>query len=219
MKNIIRIAVIASVVALVAAGCNSSKKESGTEAKNIGENILFLEDKRFADDQENSANHINGEWQNGNNLVGNHKVYRIEMSMDAANEVKKLNGINEAYVMLADRNAYVAVSFGEAEVNEKANKAESRTNISQLHAADIEKHRKMYMKETDEGKLTEAIKEQIVAAVKKSQLSVEKVYVSAKPEFAGRMKSYMTDVMLGHSIQSYVAEFNGLVDRIFPPEK
>ena len=75
------------------------------------------------------------------------------------------------------------------------------------------------MKETNRfnvDDVTADMKERIAAEVKKMAPQIDHVYVSANPDFVSRMTSYMEDVRLGHPIQGFVAEFNALVERIFP---
>lgn len=69
---------------------------------------------------------------------------------------------------------------------------------------------------TRDAEVTADLKERIAAEVKKMAPQIDNVYVSANPDFVGRMASYMEDVRLGHPIQGFVAEFNALVERIFP---
>ncbi|TVX97938.1 YhcN/YlaJ family sporulation lipoprotein [Cohnella terricola] len=64
--------------------------------------------------------------------------------------------------------------------------------------------------------LTDEVKDKIVDQVKSLSPSVENVYVSANPDFAGRMEGYATNVKAGHPIQGFLAEFNALVERVFP---
>ena len=70
--------------------------------------------KRFANDQMNEMNRMNGVRLNSNNIVGLHKNYRLEMSKDIADHLASMKEINKAYVMLTDNNAYVAVSLASA---------------------------------------------------------------------------------------------------------
>ncbi|NBD27323.1 YhcN/YlaJ family sporulation lipoprotein [Paenibacillus glycinis] len=64
--------------------------------------------------------------------------------------------------------------------------------------------------------VTTAMKAQIASEVKKMSPSIKNVYVSANPDFVDRMGAYMADVKAGHPIQGFIAEFNAMVDRIFP---
>jgi len=64
--------------------------------------------------------------------------------------------------------------------------------------------------------LTNEVKDKIANQVKALSPSVENVYVSANPDFVSRMEGYAADVKAGHSIQGFLAEFNALVERVFP---
>lgn len=64
--------------------------------------------------------------------------------------------------------------------------------------------------------LTDAVKDKIADQVRGLSPSVENVYVSANPDFTGRMEGYANDVRAGHPVQGFLAEFNALVERVFP---
>ncbi|MBD3919827.1 YhcN/YlaJ family sporulation lipoprotein [Paenibacillus sp. PR3] len=64
--------------------------------------------------------------------------------------------------------------------------------------------------------LTEQVKSSIAAEVKRMAPGIDHVYISANPDFVDRMNGYWDDVKAGHPIQGFIAEFNAMVDRIFP---
>ncbi|WP_339279791.1 YhcN/YlaJ family sporulation lipoprotein [Paenibacillus sp. FSL W8-1187] len=64
--------------------------------------------------------------------------------------------------------------------------------------------------------LNEGFKTQVADAVRKSMPGIDKVFVSANPDFFSRMREYDNDAKQGHSIQPYLAEFNAMVERVFP---
>ncbi|XID95679.1 YhcN/YlaJ family sporulation lipoprotein [Paenibacillaceae bacterium WGS1546] len=64
---------------------------------------------RFADDEANMQNRINGRQRVNNGVVGMHGNSRLELSDKMADKIAAIPGISSAYVMLTDRNAYVAV--------------------------------------------------------------------------------------------------------------
>ncbi|QJD84011.1 YhcN/YlaJ family sporulation lipoprotein [Cohnella herbarum] len=68
----------------------------------------------------------------------------------------------------------------------------------------------------DHHSLAAAVKDKIADQVRVLAPSVENVYVSANPDFAGRMEGYSKDVKAGHPVQGFLAEFNALVERVFP---
>ena len=64
--------------------------------------------------------------------------------------------------------------------------------------------------------LTTDVKNKIEAVVRKHDPRIQNVYISANPEFHSRMQGYANDVNQGHPINGFIAEFNALVERIFP---
>lgn len=217
-----RMAAIAAGVLLgtMLAGCSEYQGDIGN--KNIRQNSIrydangnLIKDKRFANDQLNEMNRVNGRRLNSNNVVGSHRIHKMEMSNRIADRLTQMSDIKSSYVMLTDNNAYVAVSLDEGEPKGNA-KLMSRSNTGYMGEKGVNMSRRMSSLSTGEDKLTDAIKDQIAKEVKRLNPNVENVYVSANPDFVGRMNGYMNDVRLGHPIQGFVAEFNAMAERIFP---
>lgn len=208
------------LLSVMLTGCMEKQGDLGN--KNIRSNNIrkdangnLILDKRFANDQMNEMNRVNGRRLNSNNVIGSHKNYRMEMSGEMAEAITKFDAVKSCYVMLTDHNAYVAVSLAENEPNGDMKKM-SRTNSGYLGKEGAQMSRRMSSMSTGQNKLTDQLKDQIAKKIKHLRPSVEQVYVSANPDFVGRMNAYMNDVRLGHSIQGYIAEFNAMVERIFP---
>jgi YhcN/YlaJ family sporulation lipoprotein len=154
--------------------------------KNIRPNSVGMK-MRFANDQDNAQNRSrHGERMENNNVVGMHGNSRIQLSEKVANKISAMPGIASAFVMMTDHNAYVAV--------------QEDPHMMRAHSLP----------------LTEAMKDKIADQVKAVTLSTENVYVSTNPDFVQRMKGYASDVSNGHPIQGFLAEFNAMVERIFP---
>jgi len=203
-------------------GCSQYQGDLGN--KNIRPNSVkydafgnLIVDKRFANDQMNEANRMNGIRMNSNNLIGYHKNYRMEMNEKMANEITKLDAIKSSYVIVTDHNAYVAVSLDANEPKGNA-KMMSRTDGTRIGKDGVEMHRRLSTLSTGHDKLTETLKAEAAAAVRSVKPDIEHVYVSADPEFVGRMNAYMNDHKLGYPIQGYITEFNAIAERIFPAE-
>lgn len=202
------------------AGCMENHGELGN--KDIRSNSIrydangnLLKNKRFADDQMNEMNRVNGRRLNSNNVIGSHKNYRMEMSEKLAKEITNLGVVKASYVMLTEHNAYVAVSLDEGAPNVES-KMLSRTNNGYMGKEGADISRRMSSLSTGHAQLTDAIKGQIANKIKELNPSIEHVYVSANPDFVGRMTAYMNDVKLGHPIQGFIAEFNAMAERVFP---
>lgn len=214
MRNCILLFAGASLLLCVMlGGCSQYQGDLGN--KNIRPNSVKYDafgnliDKR-ADDQMNEANRLNELGMNSNNLIGSHKNGRIEMDEKIANEITKLDAVKSSYVVVTDHNAYVAISLDKNEPKGNA-KMMSRTDGKMLG-------KDGNALSTGHQKLTEAIKADAEACVRQIKPDIEHVYISADPEFVGRLNAYMNDVKLGYSIQGYIAEFNAMVERVFPAE-
>jgi YhcN/YlaJ family sporulation lipoprotein len=77
----------------------------------------------------------------------------------------------------------------------------------------VKQNHKLSTKSVD---LTDAFKDKVAEQVKSMSPSVENVYVSTNPDFTKRMQVYSQDAKAGHPIQGFLAEFNALVERVFP---
>jgi YhcN/YlaJ family sporulation lipoprotein len=204
------------------AGCMENHGELGN--KDIRSNSIrydangnLLKDKRFANDQMNEMNRVNGRRLNSNNVIGSHKNYRMEMSETIAKAITDMGAVKSSYVMLTDNNAYVAVSLDEMEPKAES-KMMSRTNSGYMGHEGTRMSRRMSSLSTGQHMLTNQMKDEIAKEVRRLKPSVEHVYVSANPDFVGRMNAYMNDVKLGHPIQGFIAEFNAMAERVFPPQ-
>ncbi|RAP77448.1 YhcN/YlaJ family sporulation lipoprotein [Paenibacillus montanisoli] len=253
------LAVSGAMLTTILTGCMENQGELGN--RNIRNNSVAYDmngnrilNTRFADDQMNERNRANGHRLNSNNIIGLHKNYRLEMSQDIANRLESLPEVNNAYVMLTDDNAYVAVSL-KSQADMRSTRARAlnvpsaptplsrtqqayqrpgmgKSRISAISTPNMRNFAAPSPTPTplttpapsttprpgslDRTDVTDALKDRVANEVKRMAPSVKNVYVSANPDFVDRMTSYMNDVRTGHPIQGFVAEFNAMVDRVFP---
>lgn len=120
-------------------------------------------------------------------ITGMHGNSKLQMDEKIAEKLAAMPEIESAFVTLGDRNAYVAV------MQERAGKGGSQS-----------------------AELGDAVKNKIADRVKSMAPSIENVYVSANPDFQSRMEHYAAEARNGHPIQGFVAEFNAMVERMFP---
>jgi len=169
-------------------------------------------DKRFANDQFNEQNRVNGRRLNSNNLVGSHQNYRMEASQDIAERIREAEGLGSVYVILTDRNAYVAVSrSGGGKQDDggaygmRSSRTASRAGLKDRAAG-------------GSGKAGGTLEERIAGYVKEMAPQIERVYVSEEPDFVSRMGEYVRTASRGEPIQGFIAQFNAMVERLFPAE-
>lgn len=218
MRNTWVVLSVGVVLSMLLGGCSVNQGDLGN--KNIRSNPIKLDangnlirDKRFANDGMNEMNRINGRMQLNNNLVGSHKNYRLEMSQTIADKITAIEEVKSAYVMLADNNAYVALSLAERSGELKGL---SRSELRRMDRDRIDESRRIASLSTAEEMLSPELKKNVKSVVKANRPAVEHVYVSANPEFVGRMTAYFNDAQLGHPVQKYIAEFNAMAERVFP---
>ncbi|MBW5447405.1 hypothetical protein GE107_15210 [Cohnella sp. CFH 77786] len=142
---------------------------------------------RFASDQANEQNRRMGGNRLNNNIVGVHDNYHLRTNDRIARELAAMPEVDAAYVLLTDHNAYVGIT-------------EKRAGGIAPQSADAG------------GRL----KDKIADRVKAMAPAVQNVYVTANPEFVGRVRYYNQAAGAGHPVQEYLTEFNALVTRIFP---
>jgi len=203
------------------AGCSTKQGHLGN--KNIQQNSIAYDmngnrimNKRFANDQMNETNRMDGRRLNSNNIIGAHKNYRLEMSSEIADRISEIEGVDRSYVMLTENNAYVAValkdSAGSGHSGTLTEKSVPKGRTAQSYIRPL-----MHMKSNETNiEVASEMKQRVGEKVKHMAPQIEHVYVSASPDFVHRMNAYADDVKLGHPIQAFITEFNAMVDRVFP---
>lgn len=125
---------------------------------------------------------------NNRNVAGLHDNTFFNLNDEMTDAVIHMPGVQSAYVMMTDRNAYVAVNRGSADI---------LTNGPQL---------------------PEALVSNVSNAIRSRSPSTSNVFVSEDPVLWSRMQAYTQAVREGYSLQRFVAEFNALVQQVFPDE-
>jgi len=182
--------------ALTLSGCLQNTGDVGN--KNIRPNAVNNERNlgdgtmrsRFANDQRNEMNRVNGSQRRNNNVIGLHGNSHMQLSNHIADKLAAMPEVDSAYVVTTDRNAYVAVT-------------QHRVG-NHVHGMGTG--------------LSNELKTKIADQVKSMSSATENVYVSANPDFADRMRNFAEETRSGHPIQGFITEFNALVERIFPAQ-
>lgn len=68
----------------------------------------------------------------------------------------------------------------------------------------------------NDNNLNDELKAKIAKNVQKAAPNVKNVYISANPDFVGRMTNYWDEVRAGNPIQGFASEFGEMVNRLFP---
>lgn len=208
--------------ALMIAGCTEMQGDVGN--RNIKEQRILKDgngnlviDRRFANDQLNEQNRVYGRRLNSNNLIGNHRNYRMEASQDIAGRIRQAEGLRDVYVILTDRNAYVAVNTrtGAGDRQRLGAAGDDGLPSSRTNSRAGLNNRASGGKT---GKSGGTLEERIARHVKEMAPQIERVYVSEEPDFVSRMSEYIRTSQRGEPIQGFIAQFNAMVERLFPAE-
>jgi spore cortex protein len=203
---------IAAAALIIASGCGADNEEGqqGTTNQNI-EPVRFqnnqdgLERNRNytlqRDLEEPNRTDINTRNINNTNDQNNGKVNRDDDNTDrydVANEAaelisKKIDVIDNAYVLTTDNNAYVAAELDTDSGNRNNNK-----NGDQL---------------------TDDVKEQIAAIVKSIDHNIDNVYVSTNPDFMDLVNNYSNDIDNGEPVEGFFDEIGNMIERVFPQNR
>lgn len=159
-------------------------------------------------------------------MQANHNNTRIENSQEIADQIAAMDGINDAYVLLTDRNAYVAVTINEDEdygrmgqinprqlgqdrmLNENG-RTEGVTHGSNLQFGEYN---------TMQNGITQMMKNRVADKVKSLKPEIVHVYVSANPDVTERLQSYVNKMEDGQPVEGFIEEFNAMVQKMFPQE-
>lgn len=161
----------------------------------------------------NNLRIVDGRGNGGNNGAGAHANSRMEMSQRIADRLATMAGVDAAYVMLMNRNAYVAIMQDRQGANGSRANGNNNKSRSQGRSGSKSTANAGGGKGAD---VTADLKDRIANQVKAMSPSTENVYVTANPDFVTHMQNYARDIGNGHPIRGLVDEFNSLVGRIFP---
>jgi Sporulation lipoprotein YhcN/YlaJ (Spore_YhcN_YlaJ). len=208
--------------AVMLAGCAETQGDVGN--RNIKEKRVLKDgngnlviDRRFADDQLNEQNRVYGRRLNSNNLIGSHQNYRMEASQDIAERIRKAEGFSDVYVILTDRNAYVAVNE-RIDAGDRLRRGAAGDNGLPSSRTNSRAGLNNRASGGTTGNSGGTLEERIARHVKEMAPQIERVYVSEEPDFVSRMSEYIQTARRGEPIQGFIAQFNAMVERLFPAE-
>lgn len=174
------------------------------------------------------------------------KTYRLELDRQESSqptsqglfiseqggyEVAKVEGIDAAWVMIADNNAYVAVVTNNTATGifsngsmardvDNAGESEGVYDVrSGKSSADpnlLVTDTNTYYTTTGHEPLSAKALQKIGSIVREVHPTVLQVYISSNRDFVNGMTQYMQEYWRGHSIEDRINSFNQMVERTFP---
>ncbi|GLO65556.1 YhcN/YlaJ family sporulation lipoprotein [Oceanobacillus kimchii] len=119
---------------------------------------------------------------------------KYDVSEEAAEKISnQVEGIEDAYVLTTDNNAYVGAHLNQDNNNENNGQSEQAgDNVS------------------------DETKQQIADIVRSVDNSIENVYVTTNPDFMDLTDRYINDLDEGRPIEGFFDQFGNMIERIFP---
>ncbi len=196
------------------------------------------EGDRDADNRFDRNNDVN-EFNNGNRTrdtdnPGNNRnntnngENQYELADEAADRIsEEVDGVNNAYVMKTDNNAYVAARLDNDNNVRNNNNVRNDNNIRNNNdTADNNNYTNNNNNNNatninrDRGQeVTDDVKKEITRIVKSVDSDVDNVYVSTNPDFFDLAGNYADDVDSGKPIRGLFDQMGNMIERVFPQNK
>ncbi|WP_245347625.1 YhcN/YlaJ family sporulation lipoprotein [Oceanobacillus polygoni] len=157
---------------------------------NAGEGMTNVRNYTLDRDSERFQNRDDGRYRAN-------EQNQYDISEEAAERItEKVNGIDRAYVLTTDNNAYVAATL------------------------DTDRNMNMNSGTRDNGdELTDEVKEEIGDIVKSVDNGIDNVYVSTNPDFIDLTNNYVDDVNNGQPIEGFFDQMGNMIERLFPQNR
>lgn len=162
----------------------------------------------------NDDNNKNGNGDNG-----------YDVSEKAADKITdQVKGIDSAYVVTTDNNAYVAADFNtDNDTNNNAtnNKGTNGTagNNGTTGTAEGMNGTNGNNDADNNNEISDDIKQQISDIVKSIDGDIDNVYVSTNPDFLDSVKNYADQAQNGEPIEGLFDQMGNMIERVFPQNK
>lgn len=194
MKKITML-LMSALVIFVLAACGTTNDDTmdnrnDRPTDNVDDNRATETDKLDQTESERNRDRQNGEADGVDNGVDHNGESRLDLAEDAADRVAELDEVDNATVILSNRNAYVAVMMKDGKDK----------------------------KDTDnqDEELSKGLEDKISEKVREAKTDVDNVYVSLNPDFVDRMRGYGTRIQEGEPIEGFFEEFTEAVQNVFP---
>ncbi|WP_179232648.1 YhcN/YlaJ family sporulation lipoprotein [Paenibacillus rigui] len=228
-----RVAMVTALLAL-AAGCNGKQdKNLGAGAERADQHALFDRDSRnnednslgvkskYVEEQARTVKPDNPGAFQQLDMTNHHLSKTFRFAPEISNHLDQLPGVSEAQVLITNTNAYVALVMDGHQVDTEAHPDMMAHQITPkggigLFGTDKGANRINW---SEPGGLTYSLSSRITGQVlNMTQPAVQKVFVSANPNFVQRIRFYAKEAQNGVDVSAYMNEFNTMIQRVFPSD-
>ncbi|GLY10310.1 YhcN/YlaJ family sporulation lipoprotein [Pseudobacillus badius] len=163
---------------------------------------------------------------NANDAANERKGVDIENARYAPPNTQDSNGVrndmNDRSRALTNNDDNNMIDNNDNNGMEVSGRAEKRLeNLKEIQTAkvivtDHTAYAAVVLNDGSKGNLSNKLEDKIADEVRTADRSVQKVYVSANPDFVQRMQGYGDRIQAGHPISGLFDEFSDTVRRVFP---
>ncbi|WP_282935426.1 YhcN/YlaJ family sporulation lipoprotein [Paenibacillus sp. RC67] len=226
-----RIGLVGSIL-LLAAGCNQNKnKELGAGLESKDHHALY---DRSSLNNENSTLGVKPKWENSQpgpkpdnpgafqqlDMTNYHLAKTFRFAPEISNHIEQMPGIDKATILITEANAYVAVVLDGHNVDAEAHPEMMANSVTPKGGVGLFGTGKGVgsINWTDPGGLSHSMASRIKGQVLAMEPRLQRVFVSANPNFVQRIRFYVTEYQKGVDLSTYMNEFNTMTQRVFPTD-
>ncbi|NQX64164.1 hypothetical protein [Paenibacillus qinlingensis] len=157
-----------------------------------------------------------------------HNNTKLEYSQYLSDQLHTMDGVNTAFVMITNQNAYVALMMDSSAVGTKGLTKETNNQGTtkgfynddnpyddSLPANDLNKGYNSYETAIHHDLLSHPFKQAIAEKLRVLKPDLMDVYISANRDFLNKMNSFAQESWKGHSLMPLLTDFNQTVTRVF----
>lgn len=225
---------LAAAIIIAAAGCGENRnKQLGGGLQSKDHHALY--DRSSLNNEDNTLG-VKPEWEQRQtsgakpdnpgafqqlDMNNQHLTKTFRFAPEVASTVEQMPGVDKASIIITETNAYVALVMDGHNIDQEAHsdvKAHSVTPKGGVGLFGTDKGANR-LNWSDPGGLSHAMADRISAHVlSRAQPKVQRVFVSANPNFAQRIRFYTTEHERGVDLSVYMNEFNTMIQRVFPSD-
>ncbi|GAA4878659.1 hypothetical protein GCM10023310_68390 [Paenibacillus vulneris] len=218
---------------LLAAGCGHDQnrnKELGAGLESKDHHALY---DRGTFNNENSTLGVKPKWENAQpsrpqadnpgafqqlDMTNYHLSKTFRFAPELSNQIEKMPGVHQATILLTETNAYVAIILDGHNIDAEAHPEMMANPISPKGGVGLFGTNKGngMMNWGDPAGLTHAMASRIKGQVLAMEPRLQRVFVSANPNFVQRIRFYVKEYQKGVDLSVYMNEFNTMIQRVFP---
>jgi YhcN/YlaJ family sporulation lipoprotein len=161
--------------------------------------------------------------------IDHHQFDHMKLDLKTGYEISRMNGVAQAYVLMTNRNAYVALAIdntatgtsGKGNVIDTNNVGTSEGVYDAKNGNVIPDPRNL-INETnspyaiaDPKNLSSKLKQNVGERVRQMNPKVIEIFISANKDFINTMSRYHQETWRGNSLDPYVADFREMVKAHF----